>query len=331
MNQPRQFKTSGGVTIYQMPVEAHPGWFVNSYLVLDDEPSLIDPGTPLSMAGLESGFKEVGFKLEDVRRCILTHFHFDHFMLAGYVREKSGAPIFAHAADVDFIDHPVEKLAQYHVQFDLIALRAGWTPEFLKEHHEREKEADSQLIRILEGLDFEVDEQVSDQIGGLEVIHTPGHSPGHICLAFDDFIILGDHILAITTPHQMPIEFGEGYGLKKYLDSLAKIRQMAETKKYYGLPGHSEDIPDVAKRAADIEHFHSKRLDNILYLCNKEKSAWEITDEYFARIKELEGKELDIKDQEALALTEIMTHIEYLADQEKLETTERDGIRYYKA
>ena len=326
-----EYKTSGGVTIHKIPVQAFPGWLVNSYLILDDKPSLIDPGTPFSTAALESGLKNIGFELEDVERCIITHAHFDHFMLAGHVKEKSGAAIYTHVADVDNICSPVEKHDEYHARFDLVAAREGMSPEFLKEKNEREKDRESQFIQLLEGLDLQVDRPVSDKIGGYEVIHTPGHSPGHICLVVDDFIFLGDHILSATTPHQMPTDFGDGYGLKNYLDSLEKVRQEAQTKKYHGLAGHEDDVPDVAKRAADIERFHKKRLDNILSLCKKEKTAWEITDEYYIRINELEGNKVDIKGQEAMALTEILAHIEYLSYQGKLESTERDGIKYYKA
>ena len=127
----------------------------------------------------------------------------------------------------------------------------------------------------MEGLNFKVDRPVTNKIGAYDVINTPGHSPGHICIVVDDFIFLGDHILSDTTPHQMPTDFGDGYGLQNYLDSLEKIKQKARTKKYYGLAGHEDDIPEVAKRAADIQEFHKKRLDNILGLCKQEKNAWQ--------------------------------------------------------
>lgn len=331
MIETTEYKTSGGVTIHKIPVQAFPGWVVNSYLILDDQPGLVDPGTPFSIADLDAGLKNIGFEMKDVQKCIITHGHFDHYMLAGHVKEKSGADIYAHEADVDSIANPVEKHDDYHNRFDLMAVREGMSPKLVEEKNEMERAREVQFIQLLDGMDFEVDRPVSDKIGNYEVIHTPGHSPGHICLIVDDFIILGDHILSGTTPHQMPTDFGDGYGLKNYLDSMAKIRQKVQAKKYHGLAGHKDDVPDVDKRAADIESFHEKRLDNIISLCKKEKTAWEITDEYYSRIQELEGNKVNIAGQEGMALTEIMAHIEYLENQGKLESTERDGIKYYKA
>ncbi len=330
MKPSTEYKTSGGITIHKMPVQAFPGWYVNSYLILDDQPSLIDPGTAFSIAELEAQLKNVGFELADLKRIIITHVHYDHFMLAGYVKEKSGAAIYAHESTVDNIRYPVEKHDEYHVLFDRVAVREGMSPEFLKAKIEQEKPREDQFIQMLKELDFELDRPVTDKIGDWEVIHTPGHSPGHICVLVDDFIFLGDHILSSTTPHQTPTDFGDGHGLQNYLDSLAKIKERTEAKKFHGLAGHEDDVPEVAARAAAIERFHQTRLDHILGLCGTEKNAWEIMQQYYQSVNEREGNHVNIKGQEGMALTEILAHIEYLCSRGKLQKTERDGVVYYQ-
>lgn len=327
----KKYKTSGGIEIYKIPVQAFPGWILNSYLILDDKPILVDPGTPFSIVELETGFKSIGLRLKDVSRCLITHAHFDHFMLIGYIREESGAAIYAHKIEADFISNAFKKHDEYHVKLDRAFSQGGMPSALIEKIHKREEKGESSFKQMLAEIDFTVNHSVEDRINGYEVVHTPGHSPGHICLVVDDFIFLGDHMLSKTTPHQMPTEFGNGYGLKKYISSLRKIREITEVNNYLGLAGHEDDIAAVAERAREIESFHEKRLDNVVSLCKEEKTAWQITEEYFSRIDELEGtKKIDITYQESHALTEILAHIEFLLEEKRLEADEREGIVYYR-
>jgi glyoxylase-like metal-dependent hydrolase (beta-lactamase superfamily II) len=94
-----------------------------------------------------------------------THAHFDHLIGLNEVREKTGAPFWIHAAE-----------AQVLASAQLGARMFGFAMA-------QPKPAD----RLLH--DGEV-----MHLGALslQVLHTPGHTPGGICLRGDTFVIVGD-------------------------------------------------------------------------------------------------------------------------------------------
>jgi hypothetical protein len=155
-------------------------------------------------------------------------------------------------------------------------------------------------------------------INGYKVHHTPGHTPGHICIGCGPFLFLGDHILSVTTPHQVPKSLWNGGGLEVYLGSLAKAANLGFT---FGLPAHEEEIDSVSRRAREIELFHYRRLDELCELCNKEKSLYELTKDYYRQHQELIQNssidELGTVDF-IMALEEIKAHVENLVENQRI-------------
>ena len=84
-----------------------------------------------------------------------------------------------------------------------------------------------------------------------EVVHTPGHSPGHVCLwnAADRLLCSGDHLLQFVSP---PVTFERGFEpdpMGSYLESLDRVACSAPE---LVLPGHGTPFRDGARRAASI-------------------------------------------------------------------------------
>ncbi len=84
-----------------------------------------------------------------------THAHFDHFGASGLLRAETGAPVLLHPADRPLFD----RLADQGRLFGLHVETPGAVDRFLSEGD-----------RIACGAD------------SLEVLHTPGHTPGSVCL-----------------------------------------------------------------------------------------------------------------------------------------------------
>ncbi len=139
------------------------------------EATLIDAGMPNKTDKILSALANIGVQPLHVKRIILTHHHFDHVGSLWELKRRTGAQILAHQRDADYI--------------------AGKRP----------RRAPRQLSgRLLFGLmnlfgtqnvpGVEVDHRVQDgdTIGGFTVIHTPGHTPGHICLLREGFLFSGD-------------------------------------------------------------------------------------------------------------------------------------------
>ena len=149
-----------------------------------DNLTLVDPSFLTQLPILENYLLDIGYNIKNVKRIILTHVHVDHSQAANEVKRKSGAKIYSHWIEVRYLgqnplyqgppsaQETVEKLEKLGVSMGAL----------IKEYGSFEVEP------------IMVDEQVSDgdMIATLKVIHTPGHTPGHISLYYEkDKLLLG--------------------------------------------------------------------------------------------------------------------------------------------
>ena len=162
---------------------------MNLVLTWDDKNLvLIDAGMPGQAAQITSAISELGFKAENLTHMIITHQDLDH---VGSVAElKKLAPnmqVIAHAEESPYIDGrklPIKletRLAEYD---SLPNVDKGFVDAW-KNMYEKHP------IPI----DYEVhDGEVFDICGGLEFVHVPGHTPGHIAVYFANskIIVCGD-------------------------------------------------------------------------------------------------------------------------------------------
>jgi len=74
---------------------------VNVYLIEEDPLTLIDAGPrdEASLEALRSGLNQLGYKLSDIKRIIISHAHADHYGLARVIVEESGATAYIHEWD----------------------------------------------------------------------------------------------------------------------------------------------------------------------------------------------------------------------------------------
>jgi len=140
----------------------------NCYLIYDPEAAcglVVDPGGEAErIVGRIDG---LGIVAEFV---VLTHFHFDHVLAAQAVADRVGAPIAIHRADALLLKEPPALFRQF-----------APGPSNL------------QADRLLEEGDlFRVGS------GTVQVLHTPGHSPGGISLWSQEggFVLTGDALFA---------------------------------------------------------------------------------------------------------------------------------------
>ena len=104
-----------------------------------------------------------------VSAIVLTHGHFDHLAGAGGLVEATGAPLLVHELDAEFITHPVGTGAALF-GVDHTAPAADRT--------------------LAEG------DSVEAGAVRLEVLHTPGHTPGCISLYAPGHLFSGDTVFA---------------------------------------------------------------------------------------------------------------------------------------
>jgi glyoxylase-like metal-dependent hydrolase (beta-lactamase superfamily II) len=177
---------------------------VNVHLVeLDEGYMLIDSGvaTKECFHVLESALHEQGVEWPDIRTLLLTHYHPDHIGLSWKILELTGARLVMHRADVAYL----EELARVNgVPWYADAMRIGGVPPELAAGMEGALRGNRPAFRTHHpSLTLEGGETLPIRGGTLEVIWTPGHTPGHVCLYWPEqrTLISGDHVLQKITPN----------------------------------------------------------------------------------------------------------------------------------
>ena len=152
-----------------------PGTVNVSLLVSGDgTATLVDAGFPGIAERLDSTLAEAGLSASAIRRVIITHHHPDHTSGLPEVVAATGAEVWAHADDADIIDGTTPRQAP-----------KGMPPTASSAMHTF-KPAPVDL-RLVGG-------EILAVLGGCRIIHTPGHTPGHISLYLPalSLLIAGD-------------------------------------------------------------------------------------------------------------------------------------------
>ncbi len=167
---------------------------------------IIDPAFDAEF--LCNKLKEKNLKLEMI---LLTHAHFDHIMALDELRDATSAPVYLHFADWEILT------SAEHSYLSFVGRTTGMraADEIL---------ADGDILRL-------GDERI-------EVIHTPGHTPGSCCFVAGTDVFCGDTI------------FASGYGRcdlyggcdELMRGSLDKLNRRFEGTEYRFHPGHGNSF-----------------------------------------------------------------------------------------
>jgi glyoxylase-like metal-dependent hydrolase (beta-lactamase superfamily II) len=276
----------------------------NVYVIPGDPVTLIDTGIGRDEAfrTLEKGLQTHGIALNKIQQIVLTHHHLDHFGQARRLLDRCQARVFVHAEDWE----AVHNYESWHIQF------ISQTRERLQEWGApvSDIEASTMLmvlggkilahttpaVRLVDGQELPVSK------GKLEVLHTPGHSPGSICLRLGRCLFTGDHVLPDVSPNIGGSGLHSHGLLRRYLESLQRV---------LALPAHGEPITDLAGRVQALLNHHRERELTILGLLQSggPKSVYEIARALFGK---LHGHHV------ILGTAEVFAHLEKLADEERV-------------
>ena len=139
----------------------------NAYaLALREGIALIDSGLSGTVDQVVMQLKEGGYALSDLQAVVLTHAHGDHTGNAAELARRSGAQILAHRDDVPYVEGARSLPAASSLQRVLMWIESRMSGG----------QAFCRVGKVLE------DGETIEELGGLQVIHTPGHTPGSICL-----------------------------------------------------------------------------------------------------------------------------------------------------
>jgi glyoxylase-like metal-dependent hydrolase (beta-lactamase superfamily II) len=97
----------------------------------------------------------------------------------------------------------------------------------------------------------------------LRAVHTPGHTPGHLCFREErtGLFFAGDHVLPRISPNISTGPAGEADPLRSYLQSLGSVRDLVATEV---LPAHEWRFTGLADRVDQLLAHHEQRLSELL-------------------------------------------------------------------
>jgi len=242
---------------------------VNVFLIEGEEPILIDSGYQESVGQLSIKLDEIGFKLRDISMIINTHEHLDHFGGNAVIKETSRAKVAAHELAIPLMEDMRKQLpSEKHLKGlpDVIVEYARMRSSI----YENLKTAKVD-VKLKEG-DFI---KVGDLF--LEVLHTPGHAPGHICLYERENRILfaGDMITEKGTPFVDCLHGNIG----NFIKSLERLHTLEIDRAFLS---HGGEITEVRERIGEIlqrELVIEQKLLEILK--NGEKEFSELVEEVY--------------------------------------------------
>lgn len=139
----------------------------NIYIITEPRLSLVDAGFPIDLPPIRGALRRLGADITDLEWVVATHYHGDHVGTVARLQRESRLRAAIHADDAPFAcgEVPYERfryrpsrLLFYYSLYPLFRYRC-FRPDLLLE----------------EGA-------VLPLLGGIRVLHTPGHSRGSVCL-----------------------------------------------------------------------------------------------------------------------------------------------------
>jgi glyoxylase-like metal-dependent hydrolase (beta-lactamase superfamily II) len=252
----------------------------NSFVLKDaDGAVLIDAGCGFRdcYEKIRAFLEGLGLKPNDVHTVVLSHAHPDHMGALPFLLEEASPRIIIHpleeplaldnkllnkSFDMRYItDYYAERLGDANpASFDILDYFSNLCPMGAAEATDTVEEGD-----LLE-------------LGGrrFEVLHTPGHAPGHISLYDrDNRTLLSFDLVGAVVAWYCP----SGGGARGYLASLDKIEKLDVA---LIMPSHGKDISSVEDAIANTRNFINSRETRILeQLSSGPKSLLELTDQLF--------------------------------------------------
>ncbi len=223
------------------------------------------------------------------RRVLITHHHIDHV----------GVVFFS---EVEAFIHPLERefIEMYTIPNKFTEFYSGVCRMFSIPTKYVEP------LRIIDLMKLSIKAKIAYvQDLDFNIIHVPGHTPGHVCVLVDNCLISGDAIMSKTTPN---VGYYPGFNvMEKYLRALENLLKKDIEVIY---PAHEKPIYDVEGCiSALIEHYNTRINEVYESVDNVPKTVLEIAKD----VRWSSGSFEKLDDfNKFLALSETLSCLEYL-------------------
>ena len=321
-----------GVLRMQLPIAFTGLGHVNCYALEDERGfAVVDPGLPGQDAwdGLIDRLGRASIPLQRIHTIVITHSHPDHFGGAARLHAETGADILTHASfklwwerGEGLDDRPSDALDSPEDW----SRPTPWGTRF-------QPPSDGGVAKMREDMRSDLHtprptKRVEDAdvvvLGRREWVsmHTPGHTPDHLCLydPANGVVLSGDHVLPTITPHIGAMDGIAEDPLKEFFHALERMAALPDVK--VALPAHGHPFEDLAKRCMEIEEHHDGRLGRL-----REASA-ELGRP--ATVHEMMQHLFSERAWGSMAESETYAHLEHLRLNHEATTSWTDGLLCYE-
>ncbi|HEX6389768.1 MAG TPA: MBL fold metallo-hydrolase, partial [Solirubrobacteraceae bacterium] len=329
--EPGAFAVADGIHRIPLPMPNDGLRAVNVYAIENgDGIALVDTGWdhPAAIAALDAGLAAIGASVADLNTIIVTHFHADHYALAGPLRERSGAPVLFPEEGLLGVRVALEPdtEARAHAARDRVMARhgAGGLEDPLPKAHGEVRHfrfaIPDHMLR--DGDVVELEDRT------LQVIAVPGHTQGHVTF-FDEsarIYFAADHVLPHITPSIGFEPFPKPLVLQSFLASLEKVRPVDAQ---LVLPAHGPVFHDLPGRVDELLAHHDRRLaDCVRHVAAGHDQAVTVAEQLLWTKRDTPFAALDAFNR-YIAIGETIAHLELLAHDGRIGRVESDdAIRF---
>ncbi len=269
---------SEGIWAIALPTHGESPPYNLCYAVVDDDGDLLllDPGVDAedNWIRLQHALAHLGKTVADVHTVAATHMHADHLGMGERIRAASGGQLLLHAAEA----RAANELREHSLPLDRTAIMDRWgVPATRREVIPERTRAHAHLA--LPQADGELHDGERLPVPGreLRVIHTPGHTSGHVCVreAGAKVVFTGDHVLPT-------INSGLGLGgdpsSNPVADYLRGLAQIAEFDDHDIAPGHEYPFRGLQARCEAITAHQLRRSREVRDVLAQVPTAsvWEV-------------------------------------------------------
>ena len=276
MSESRVREVWPGIHVLHLPLPMRPS-IVNVYLLHSrDQWVLIDTGvnSPEGLEALAGGLQQIGCSVERLNAIICTHHHLDHSGASQTLKDRSGAAVYMHQRDHESAQEFLRRrdrtegnefLTRHGVPLERFGQIPSASDTWAGMYNPADPDHFIEDGEVLAVGDLEI-----------EVIHTPGHTPGH-CVLFlrsQRLLIAGDHLLPKITPHVGFYPSGLANPLREFLESQRKLERYDIN---LVLPAHGGTFLDHRHRIKQIIQHHEYRLREMVDLIRPQaRTAYEV-------------------------------------------------------
>lgn len=166
------------------------------YIILDEEILLIDTGLSFRGKKLIEELHSMNIDPHDIKHILLTHHDLDHIGNAARLQRLTGARVWSSREDVSYIKGEKKRPGIKKI------FTALFRPEIPNNIHIYED---------------------NQRIGGAQIIPAPGHTPGHVCILYNNVLFAGDLVetqKSLIKPYLHPLMT---WDKNKLLESIEKM------------------------------------------------------------------------------------------------------------